>query len=370
MKNPLLLPAHVYELRIPTSRYGTDSGYFNEADLLQKATEDYDGRVPGIYFTMNPVVEALLARANSRIQIRARTTTSDKDILKRVWLLVDCDAVRPAEISATDTEHDLAIERCRIVAAWLRDQGWPDPIVCDSGNGGHLLYRVDLPNDAESTKLVKAILEVLALKFNDDSVIIDTAVHNAARITKWYGSMVCKGDHTEDRPHRRSRFLTIPEPIVLAPIEPLRQLAAQRPEDPKPAFTHLNGRFDLQAFLDRHHLDVHREKPWHSGATVYELTQCPFNPEHQRGESSIIQYPSGAVSFQCFHNSCQGRRWQDVRDLYEPHRSGRPTGPGQTNGTGWTAHADEECSLKLVRASTVTMKPVQWIIEGRVPLRC
>ncbi len=45
--------------------------------------------------------------------------------------------------------------RAREVRDHLRGQGWPEPVVGDSGNGAHLLYRADLPNDPESLKLVK-----------------------------------------------------------------------------------------------------------------------------------------------------------------------------------------------------------------------
>jgi hypothetical protein len=51
------------------------------------------------------------------------------------------------------------------VAAWLVTQGGRS-LVVDSGNGGHLLYRIDLPNDAASRSR-RAVLEVLALKFSD-----------------------------------------------------------------------------------------------------------------------------------------------------------------------------------------------------------
>ena len=209
--NPLFLPDRVYELRMPKTRQGTTSGYFNDVGLLYKAAAALDGKVPGLYVTLNAVNSALLARAKNRLQPYAKSTTSDADILKREWILIDCDAVRPAEISSTDAEHHAACNRCNSIADWLGSQGWPEPVRADSGNGGHLLYRIDLPNDDASRDLVKAVLEVLALKFNDSVVTVDTGVYNAARITKLYGTMVCKGDSTEDRPHRRSQILSVPE---------------------------------------------------------------------------------------------------------------------------------------------------------------
>ena len=94
---------------------------------------------------------------------------------------------------------------------YLKEQGWPEPVVGDSGNGAHLLYRVDLPNDRESMELVKGVLEALSFKFSDETVAVDTTTCNAARIWKLYGTTARKGDNTEERPHRVSRLLKVPQ---------------------------------------------------------------------------------------------------------------------------------------------------------------
>ena len=64
-------------------------------------------------------------------------------------------------------EHRAACRTAQAVRDVLAGQGWPAPIVADSGNGAHLLYRVDLPNDAASTALVKAVLGALDARFSD-----------------------------------------------------------------------------------------------------------------------------------------------------------------------------------------------------------
>src|SRR5438477_22911 len=55
----------------------TDSGYFNDIQKLAKAAVSYDGRAEGIYFTVNPVNPALMARANNRVKEYVEHTTSD-----------------------------------------------------------------------------------------------------------------------------------------------------------------------------------------------------------------------------------------------------------------------------------------------------
>ena len=39
-----------------------------------------------------------------------------------------------------------------------------------------------------------------------------------ARITKLYGTMTRKGDHTPERPHRRSRILEIPDELKVVKL--------------------------------------------------------------------------------------------------------------------------------------------------------
>ena len=152
----LFQPGDVVEMRIPkTDRDGTVSGYFNDHQELAGQLAARNGDV-AVYVTLNPVTPALIARCANRVRAHARTTTSDHDIAARRRLLVDGDPARPTEISSSDEEHEAALDRVRDIRAVLREEGWPDPILADSGNGGHLVYALDLPNDEASTKLVGA----------------------------------------------------------------------------------------------------------------------------------------------------------------------------------------------------------------------
>jgi hypothetical protein len=208
----LMASGNVHEVRIPKAgRRGTITGYFDDAERLANVVVAIDGTVPGIYLTLNPCNPALLARAANRLQEHAQVTTSDADILRRRWLLIDFDPVRPAGISSTNVEHGRAISAA--CGAWddLRGAGFPDPVVADSGNGAHLLHRLHLPNDSGATDLVKGILAGVAARCASDDIAVDQTVFNAGRITKLYGTMACKGDNVVERPHRRSRLLEIPD---------------------------------------------------------------------------------------------------------------------------------------------------------------
>jgi hypothetical protein len=208
----LFEPGDVVELRAFKERT-TVSGYFDDHEELVEQAAKLDDRGFAVYVTINLVKPTLLARAHNRVKHHPKATTSDADITRRRWLPLDFDPVRPADLSSTEQEKKAALWRAREVRDYLTEQGWPESIVADSGNGAHLLYRVDLPNDQESLQLVKGVLEALAFKFSDDRVSVDTSTCNAARIWKLYGTTARKVDDTEKRPHRVSRLLEAPTEV-------------------------------------------------------------------------------------------------------------------------------------------------------------
>jgi hypothetical protein len=231
----LSVPDGVVELRA-IAENGTHSGYFSDPALLASSTELLDlATVQGAYITLNEVDPALLARRANRVKMRLGAkdaTTSDADILRRRWFPIDIDPVRPSGVSSTDDERDLAFRKAGEIAGWLLGHGFPEPVRGDSGNGAHLLYRIDLPNDEESKRLVQQCLSVASLFFSDERCTVDTAVYNAGRIWKLYGTVSRKGDHTSDRPHRRSHLLAVPDPIERVPKEVLETLAGLLSPDP------------------------------------------------------------------------------------------------------------------------------------------
>ena len=119
-------------------------GYFDDPAKLAAAVNSIT-EAKGIFFTPNPVNPDLFARSANqlRVPVNKGETTSDKLIDRRRFFLVDADPKRLSDISATDEEHEAAITLARSIYAYLRDLGWPDPVAADSGNGAHLLYRVD-----------------------------------------------------------------------------------------------------------------------------------------------------------------------------------------------------------------------------------
>jgi hypothetical protein len=207
----LFEPRRAVEVRIPQTGAGVVSGYFDDhvkvATAIHGAAAKY--RAPGVYYVLNPINPALLARAYNRLQERAKYTTADADILRRRWLPVDLDPVRPAGVSSSDEEHEAAIGRARIIAQDMESK-WGGAILADSGNGAHLLYEIDLPNNREGLAFVSGALAEFDRHYSDQTVKVDVTSANAARIWKAYGTVARKGDSIPGRPHRLSRILEVP----------------------------------------------------------------------------------------------------------------------------------------------------------------
>ena len=326
----LFCEGSVVEVRALADRF-THSGYFDDLAKCAEAAAalDADPEVRGIYVTLNEVKGALLARRANRVKMRLTRndpTTSDTDILRRRWLPIDLDPVRPSGVSSTDAEHDAALAKADEIALWLSERGFPAPIRADSGNGAHLLYRIDLPPDDGG--LVKGVLTTLDALFSDGAVTVDTANANPARIWKLYGTTSRKGDHTPERPHRRARILSAPETAEVVAPQLLREIAALLPvEAPAPSSPKGGKALDLGAWLREHALAVRSTRPW-QGGTLYVLEDCPFSGAHHDG-AFAIQFPSGAVYAGCHHASCGGgvQRWPELRAMHEPKRQKRQEVP-------------------------------------------
>ena len=318
----LCVEGDVVEARIlGVHNAGHISGYFDNLEQLTSAVARYDGRAEATYLTLNPVQPALLARGVNRLVEWARYTTSDADIVCRRWMLVDLDPVRPTGISSSDIELEAALHRRAEVVEWLDLAGFPSGLCGLSGNGAHLLYRLDnLPNDEENTALIRACIAVIAARFSDKTVDVDRKVFNPARLCKLYGTLVRKGDNMPDRPYRRSR-LDIPdalsEPVSL---DQLRWLSRQAAETARVTVPHTGvqvtagRRLDVPAYLAAAGLvegQDYRIKH-KQGVTWYNFRLCPVHADpHANFECGICQSDDGAMGAKCQHDSTKS--WRDFK---------------------------------------------------------
>ena len=135
----------------------TYSGYFKSVDNLISQIEPYSNMEDEqIYFTLNTIDPACYGRQQSEKIVKSpKITTNDNDIIHRDWVMCDFDPIRKSGTNASAEEFELAHKKAQEVFRFLRDKGFEAPVICKSGNGWHLLYKIDAGVSDEATETIK-----------------------------------------------------------------------------------------------------------------------------------------------------------------------------------------------------------------------
>ena len=306
------------------------SGIFDNDDALISEINKFDKEYYNIYFVFNELKDAVNGLPQLNKMVRGAKTISDRDIKFRRWLLFDFDPIREGDvhdIASNNEEFENSKETARRARRFLLERGFKQPVVCFSGNGTHLLCRIDdIPCTDEMDDVCKNVLKYVAMQFTDEKVDCDIKVSNRARLTKFYSSVSRKGGNTKERPHRKSEIVVIPPVIEKTPIEALKRLSdaflsSQATDVPQQQNNWNTGQktpFDIDSFLSSHGLEVLKETRSFDGGRKIILKQCPFDPSHGK-DSAIFVAPNGAITFTCFHASCSSHNWKELRLKYDPH---------------------------------------------------
>ncbi len=296
------------------------SGYFRaDSPRIETELAKYPNRT--FYQTMNRVKDACYARGqHERLVERPKETTSDNDIVGYQWLLIDADPVRPSGVSSSSAEKEAARRVAGMTMKKLMAMGFSEPVVGDSGNGYHLLFRIHA--GLEERQTLADFLTVLDMWFSTEAVKIDTAVFNPARITKLYGTVAAKGANTPERPHRQSKIIRYPEKIEETSMVLVRNIAAELQQKAVPmenasAKRGSSATFDLEKFLQEHAVRTMNKVAISSGIK-YPLAECPFDSTHKNGDAAVFAYSNGSFGFHCFHNSCSSYHWHEFREKIDP----------------------------------------------------
>ena len=305
---------------IGTNKNG--SGYFTDAKTIIEAIKPYTDSY-NCYFTLNSINPACYGREQrDKIVLRPKNTTQDSEIISRNYVLIDLDPKRPSGVCSTREESMRAYEKGKEVTKFLMDNGFYEPLVVFSSSGIHLYIKCALINNEENTKLVKRFLNAISMLFSDDDVDCDCSVYNAARISRLIGSYSCKGANNDaTRPQRKCRFLSIPDEVKVNEREYFEKIAALYPDEeerPSRENNYSVERFDLEAFLQKHNIEVTKVEQV-AGGKKYVLKHCIFNHSHTGKDAVIFQRDSGQIAYHCFHSSCQQYTWRDVRITFEPN---------------------------------------------------
>ena len=294
------------------------SGYFTDIETILREIKRYEKC--NLYFTLNVIDPACYSREqHDRISTRPKSTTSDAEILGRKWCLIDIDCEKPSDTNSTDTEKELAKGVVNEVYKFLRDEGFEKPIICDSANGYHLLYKQAMISNPQNTETMKNFLKVLDMYFSTDKVKIDCTTFNPSRICKLYGVISRKGSDTKERPQRESKILRVPQEVKITPNEYFQKVASYLPQPEKRDRSNNWGAnsFDLDEFIQKYNIKVRNIVTSHD-YTKYILEECPFNSSHRAPDSAIFKMCDGSYGFKCLHNSCSQYTFKDFRLHYDP----------------------------------------------------
>lgn len=320
----------LFEIRLLDGKgyWSNASGYFKDVEvmlskLLPIINNPGQYGYPQVYFTLNSLPEDLYSRKQHDEFVPKASTTLDTDVARRKFVMIDFDPKRAKGVSSNEQELQNAHKVAGNVFNFLKQNGFNEPIVALSGNGYHLQLRVDMPNDDEHRELVKGFVEAIADKFDTDGIDIDCKVFNAARICKLYGTEARKGANTKERPWREAKILYVPKELEVNPDELFRKIADTKSKDKKETghipFRQSNGTFDLEGWLRDHGIEYRVRVD--GGITKYQLRKCPWQETHSTDkdwESMVFRGPDGKICFSCWHDHCKDKKWEDVRELYEP----------------------------------------------------
>ena len=306
------------------------SGIYDDIELLCKDIQKYDCGNYNLYFRLNELKDAVKGKMQYNKFIRGAKGATDIDIKHRDWLFLDFDPIREGgvkDIAANDEE----MEKSHLVAVacyrYLKGLGFPDPVVCKSGNGWHILYKLDKVQEEKDKTVVvfKNFLAYLALQFTTNDVDLDLKNTNASRLTKLYSTKSRKGSDIAERPHRKSEIVKVPKeiiPVEWSKVEEIanRYIISQQTDptsQPTQVYDSNTSKFDLMDFLAKNNIEILRSEKV-GASTKHILKTCPFHEEHGK-DSAIFVADNGAITFTCFHSSCSNYSWKDLRLKYDPH---------------------------------------------------
>ena len=136
------------------------------------------------------------------------------------------------------------------------------------------------------------------------------------RLCKLYGSWARKGEHSEERPWRRSGHSGARQRRgchggTVTPLTPVIRAIIST----EGARGHVKL-YSLFAFLNYFVVALRSEPREVSGGWQIEI-ECPWNAEHSdeaRRDTVLASLPGLGNGFKCFHSHCSQRHWREFHD--------------------------------------------------------
>lgn len=299
-------------------------------------------------------------------------------VTTRRWILFDVDPDRPKGTNSTAAELAASAGVATRLIEHLSGAGWPEPVVALSGNGVHVLYRVELPAGAQYDHVVRDTLIRAATLFDTVDVRIDRVVWDIGRLVRLYGTENRKGPHTAERPRRWSRFLFVPSQFSTVNLKQLRTFCEHVPRAPRASSLleelRLKRRLTLEELLEFFEVAESTSGGW--------MVHCPAHLD--RTPSLSISEGQDRLLIHCFAG-CDSKEILDTvglhfRQLFLQDQSPSFERPAQqiphsvnleleAYAAHCRAHATPDILGVLANALRLPFCSLQWIGVGWDPVR-
>ncbi len=138
---------------------------------------------------------------------RKRKGGSAEDVARVTIIPFDVDSPHEKDQPATSEELEKSKTRMIAIVSWIRTQGYKMPLVVMSGNGHHILEKVDLAIEKNLTGKLEAYFHEAPTEGLD-------SIFDLPRIIKVAGTKSVKGTHSETKPHRLSFIVNEGDPEI------------------------------------------------------------------------------------------------------------------------------------------------------------
>lgn len=253
----------------------------------------------------------------------------DADVIRYSSLFIDVDSVKYTEskspCSATDEEKNGAEQVYKAVIQFLKQSGFNEPIIIDSGNGYHLIYPIENADVKDIRELHKQFLIILDSMFSTKQAKIDLKVFNPGRLGKLVGSPATKGDGKEPRPYRMSKFVSIPDDFLKLSVSVLRNFVekhavemqnsseqslsnskiSEKKSGDKSSKIWKKLFVDVATWLNYYDLKCQKNPGETEGFFIYVFDSCPMrdHSNNHNGASLIVNSKKNLIKFNCHHES-------------------------------------------------------------------
>jgi hypothetical protein len=288
------------------------------AAVIEKA--DASGKFKGIYVSL---------------QVLKQGVTSDKrkDVESYVHLMIDFDR-KTKNGNASDEERSAIEQVTQEAKEWLCGILGSEPLVADTGNGFHLVFKVQpFAADERAMALLKECILAVKARFEKPglNLEIDTSVAEPEQLTRCYGTWNRKFPDTPGRPQRQSWVLSAPAKWNPVDRSRLELLAAEAPAPETSRSRQRKGcslpalreDFDIYDLCDHYDLEIEEEFE-KGGNTYFVLSECPMAGKRHSGDRAKSCLIVGdTLGFKCFSDECEAYRIGDLlrrlNEDYEPY---------------------------------------------------